>query len=1478
MRIGEQDLKQDGTITSTKQDHQVVNTKGIGMEKGVLILDFGANRRSIRNKRVFSNCLEDQFSNLLQYHDDGFGDFEDFVRSRFMKNELNVFISYPNFIRKSLEKERYVYYNNVALRIPQNNEDDIVLMCDIVQYNPADDHPDRPIQRTFQVKSILSMDPNICHYGEIEILGNVLLNLEDGKEKRWESEADLDTRWIPDEKQRNNVLTNDFLSKLNDEYVVPDHNDVIRQLDDWESYIESRKYLVERTSNDGYSLGECIPEVFKAFNTPGYNCTDDSIRVNYLKTGEWTRERVSADSQEKILLHFYVDYLEKDYQSSKKEKDLQKQLDSFTRTSLILKRNGENNTRQNKKQEERIGDKRIETSYMEIIEPLEELKSINEWMSDQIAILKNDIEIRLQSKISSELEIYEKTELVTEWDKHLSEMRESLINRITKQCESGLEIERERIEKKRDELSKELEGISIKIKSNQHRMVELKDNLDNQENGIDKLEKENEKLESNLEKIKQRIKTLDDSISSLQSKFDPEPRIGREIEDKKKTFWSNSISNKRSELNRQYGNSFEGEFCKKRANIVDEANERKEKIKHDLNKVRFHLYFDIEYPENESIDNNIQYCQGFMCSDLLLCKDYYGEKAILDRQDESLHNLKEGYVLNPFIATFLFSPKSQRKTVIPEISDYIIRDLNKSQREAVNKALSSNGLFLIQGPPGTGKTQVIAEIAAQLARSGRRVLIASQNNKAVDNAFDRIPKIPFIRPLRVLSEKAGKQENTYAESNLLKNFYSNISHYLEAEVEKFENRERYLDEMNRYIDHLEGLLDSISKNRKDAGSVESEIKDVRSQIYSTREEKDNNDVRNNEIRDNIDRLRDEIGSVIDFSNEQCLRRIIKTIKYEDLNIDDWNVTAQLFKRLHDTNTTQISIEYSIYAEHSDFFDLKAKKDAATEPSEIASLNKELAKYRDVNEFDESDQLPLLSSFSTVPEKDLLSSVKDIVDTTVSEKIHSLESKIGSLEEDLRDPVVIKDRIDMLERQLKDLEEDESIKKLKAAELDFDTYARDLFVKLDIPHMPPGREDIIKKLENQRDRFIQESRVESGSDFKEAFSDISRYLLKPDIIEKDKSTYNSELVKVVNVIGMTCSAKAYFKSVSNNSDIRLNEMNIDVVIVDEVSKVPFIEIIQPILYGKTVILVGDHRQLPPMFDRRLNKGDENPYDEKYINEENEAKYREMYERSYFAELFDKAPESMKVRLGIQYRMHPDIMEVDNEFYNTDSYGKLEFGGNKATKNHHLQVTGASGTKLISEDNHVLFVDVRGKEHKESGSTSFTNKAEADTILALLDMIDKSCRTDANGQALGTQYKVTNDTRLSVGVICAYADQARLIRKEIKNNKLRNPYRSFNANPEERFMVKTVDDFQGDERDIIILSMVRTEKSNFLEDYRRINVAISRARSLLIIVGNKRNLESMNVNMDGKSVPVYRNILKLIQRRNGIRTQEDVTGGQ
>jgi superfamily I DNA and/or RNA helicase len=99
---------------------------------------------------------------------------------------------------------------------------------------------------------------------------------------------------------------------------------------------------------------------------------------------------------------------------------------------------------------------------------------------------------------------------------------------------------------------------------------------------------------------------------------------------------------------------------------------------------------------------------------------------------------------------------------------------------------------------------------------------------------------------------------------------------------------------------------------------------------------------------------------------------------------------------------------------------------------------------------------------------------------------------------------------------------------------------------------------------------------------------------------------------------------------------------------------------------------------------------------------------------------------------------------------------------------------------------------------------------------------------------------------------------------------------------------VDDFQGDERDIIILSMVRTtSKARFLMNYHRINVAISRARRLLIIVGNRSALEPMLVPMDddmgtekgpGRKLPIYRNMISTIERKNGILTEDTITGGE
>ena len=105
-----------------------------------------------------------------------------------------------------------------------------------------------------------------------------------------------------------------------------------------------------------------------------------------------------------------------------------------------------------------------------------------------------------------------------------------------------------------------------------------------------------------------------------------------------------------------------------------------------------------------------------------------------------------------------------------------------------------------------------------------------------------------------------------------------------------------------------------------------------------------------------------------------------------------------------------------------------------------------------------------------------------------------------------------------------------------------------------------------------------------------------------------------------------------------------------------------------------------------------------------------------------------------------------------------------------------------------------------------------------------------------------------------------------------------------------IVSTVDDFQGDERDIIILSMVRNpenperSKPGFILAYQRINVALSRARKLLIIVGNRKYLENKGVidlpdvhgrkGMERKNYRVYEDIISVVERYGKVIEDTDI----
>ncbi|WP_432357195.1 AAA domain-containing protein [Sporosarcina sp. UB5] len=304
------------------------------------------------------------------------------------------------------------------------------------------------------------------------------------------------------------------------------------------------------------------------------------------------------------------------------------------------------------------------------------------------------------------------------------------------------------------------------------------------------------------------------------------------------------------------------------------------------------------------------------------------------------------------------------------------------------------------------------------------------------------------------------------------------------------------------------------------------------------------------------------------------------------------------------------------------------------------------------------------------------------------------------------------------------------------------------------------------------------------------------------------------VKHANVIGTTCVASA-------RRDFMEDYPEFDVVIIDEVSKATPPELLLPMLKGKKIVLVGDHHQLPPLVGRETME----EFIEEIKDEAEKNELRGMLKESLFERLFRTLPKQNKTMLGIQYRMHEDIMETIAPFY-VDGQYRLQCGltDSDAVRDHLLS------SRLVRRDDHLLWFDMPNEppffEAQVKGGTSLFNEAELERIRELLVDIEEATSLAKR------EGRMQPDEKKSVGVISFYGEQVkridRLIEQEIMPKHL-------------HCRTGSVDKFQGMEMDIIILSFVRNHHQpsgtiGFAEDYRRLNVALSRARELLIIVGS------------------------------------------
>jgi len=365
----------------------------------------------------------------------------------------------------------------------------------------------------------------------------------------------------------------------------------------------------------------------------------------------------------------------------------------------------------------------------------------------------------------------------------------------------------------------------------------------------------------------------------------------------------------------------------------------------------------------------------------------------------------------------------------------------------------------------------------------------------------------------------------------------------------------------------------------------------------------------------------------------------------------------------------------------------------------------------------------------------------------------------------------------------------------------------------------------------------------------------------------KKYYESIYKSSCNVVGITCTANMR----------ELDELfpDFDVVIIDEVSKATPPELLPPLMRARKTILVGDHRQLPPVFDEyeksynellegiKTEADDENE-SEMVLREEDLNKYRTMVTSSLFREYFEKADERIKHSLLTQYRMHSDIQRVINRFYD----GKLESGVKDVEnekKAHGLKVTTDRGESFLRPDSHAYWVDsskLQGKLMEQSrypGSTSLHNIFERYLILAILAKINDA-------------YVAMGKSGITVGVISFYGSQVNDLRKAVRAMRKSGKLKALKVD------VNTVDRFQGKEKQIIITSLVCNTKhgnaSRHVAAFERINVAFSRAQNLLIIVGARNLYSGLTVpipNMDTgeiRSARIYQGIVDDIARNGAL----------
>lgn len=342
----------------------------------------------------------------------------------------------------------------------------------------------------------------------------------------------------------------------------------------------------------------------------------------------------------------------------------------------------------------------------------------------------------------------------------------------------------------------------------------------------------------------------------------------------------------------------------------------------------------------------------------------------------------------------------------------------------------------------------------------------------------------------------------------------------------------------------------------------------------------------------------------------------------------------------------------------------------------------------------------------------------------------------------------------------------------------------------------------KKIFEQRHDYIRkyfaQNKPEDLVEWIDILSDLKKDL--DEMGDDAKIFNNARHYQSLNVIMGTCIG------IGLNIGLQRSGIKFDTVIIDEAGKANLSETTVPMGMGRKYILVGDNKQLPPYMDSEEISD--------FLKSENKLSLeQEEVENAISSSLFEdflndsNFPKESSILLNYQYRMNPDIGNYISELFYDEAL--------KNGRNTEKQIC-----TLDSFPAAVTFIDTSTSNREDSfeqGSAKegWYNPTEVgiftQRILPRLIQL------------------ITEESNISVGIITPYRRQRSLFLKAVTGTPLENA-------------VYTIDSIQGSEFDIVILSLVRAFDTHsnrtvgFLDDMRRLNVALSRAKKKLIIIGN------------------------------------------